>query len=94
MCGAIGAYVDACTIYQPVRVDTVFVSLVCVCVFLSVCVCVCVCVYGCGDGSPKLDSLRVSYGPSLGGRQMVWAVGVREEAWAAVCVCGVCVRAR
>ena len=32
VCGAIGAYVDACTIYQPVRVDTVFVSLVCVCV--------------------------------------------------------------
>ena len=28
VCGAIGAYVDACTIYQPVRVDTVFVSLV------------------------------------------------------------------
>ena len=93
VCGAIGASVDACTIYQPVRVDSVCLFPWCVSVYFSVYVCVCVCISGCGDGSPKLDSLRVSYGPSLGGRQMVWA-GSQGRSLGPRCVCAECVRAR
>ena len=92
--GAIGACVGACmTVSLLEWTQCLPVSLVCVCVPL--CICVCVRVSGCGDSSPILDSPRVSYGPSLGGRHMVWVVGIREEAWAAVCgVWGECVCAR
>lgn len=45
VCGAIGACVGACTIYQPVRVDTVSVCFPGVCLCISECMCGCVCIW-------------------------------------------------